>query len=59
MSEEMLLITSKTKTALQSTGLKVSSNCLQKINEVVHELVKNAQRRCKENGRKTIKDCDF
>ena len=59
MSEEMLLVTSKTKTALQSTGLKVSSNSLEKINEIVHELVKTAQRRCKENGRKTIKDYDF
>ena len=40
---EMLLVGSKTKEALKSTGLNVSSEALEKLNEKVHQLVKEAQ----------------
>ncbi|MCP4914689.1 MAG: hypothetical protein GY909_16350 [Oligoflexia bacterium] len=59
MSKEMLLVGSKTKEALKSTGLNVSGEALDKLNEKVHALVKDAQERCVANGRKTVKATDF
>ena len=56
---EMLLVGSKTKEALKSTGLNVSGEALEKLNEKVHALVKDAQDRCVANGRKTVKATDF
>lgn len=56
---EMLLVGSKTKEALKATGLNVSGEALDKLNEKVHELVKDAQDRCVANGRKTVKASDF
>ncbi len=56
---EMLLISSKTKEALKSSGLNVSSEAIGQFNEKVHRMVKEAQERCTANGRKTIKACDF
>lgn len=55
----MLLVGSKTKDALKSTGLNVSGDALDSLNEKVHALVKDAQARCKANGRKTIRGTDF
>ena len=57
--KEMLLVGSKTKEALKSTGLNVSGEALDKLNEKVHLLVKDAQDRCVNNGRKTVKATDF
>lgn len=56
---DMLLVGSKTKEALKSTGLNVSGEALEKLNEKVHQLVKDAQDRCVNNGRKTVKATDF
>ena len=56
---EMLLVGSKTKEALKSTGLNVSSEALERLNEIVHAMVKEAQERCVNNGRKTVKATDF
>ena len=56
---EMLLVGSKTKEALKATGLNVSGEALEKLNERVHQLVKDAQSRCTSNGRKTVKATDF
>lgn len=57
--KEMLLVGSKTKEALKSTGLNVSSEALEKLNEKVYALIKEAQERCVNNGRKTVKATDF
>ncbi len=57
--EEMLLIGSKTKDALKSTGLNVSGDALDKLNERVHQMLKDAQLRCTANGRKTVRGSDF
>ena len=56
---EMLLVGSKTKEALKSTGLNVSSEALERLNEKVHTMVKEAQEICVNNGRKTVKATDF
>ncbi len=57
--KEMLLVGSKTKEALKGTGLNVSGDALDKLNERVHALVKEAQERCEANGRKTVRSSDF
>lgn len=59
MAKEMLLVGSKTKEAIKATGLNASSDALEKLNEVVHRLVKEAQERCTANGRKTVRGSDF
>jgi histone H3/H4 len=56
---EMLLVGSKTKEALKSAGLNVAGDALEKLNEKVHTLVKEAQERCVANGRKTVRGSDF
>lgn len=58
-TKEMLLVGSKTKEALKSGGLNVSSDALDKLNERVHAMVKDAQDRCSANGRKTVRPSDF
>lgn len=57
--QEMLLVGSKTKEALKATGLNVSGEALDRLNERVHNLIKDAQERCTANGRKTVKATDF
>jgi len=57
--KEMLLVSSKTKEALKSTGLNVSGEALEKLNDRVYAIVKDAQDRCVANGRKTVKASDI
>ncbi|MFZ9001314.1 MAG: hypothetical protein ACO20H_08415 [Bacteriovoracaceae bacterium] len=56
---EMLLVGSKTKDAIKAAGLNVASDALDALNEKVHNLVKNAQDRAVNNGRKTVRATDF
>lgn len=56
---EMLLVGSKTKEALKDGGLNVGGDALEKLNEKVHLMLKEAQERCTANGRKTIRASDF
>ncbi|MFZ8934625.1 MAG: hypothetical protein ACO2ZP_12085 [Bacteriovoracaceae bacterium] len=56
---EMLLVGSKTKDAIIAAGLNVDSDALDALNEKVHNLVKNAQDRAVNNGRKTVRATDF
>lgn len=57
--KEMLLVGSKTKEALKGKGFNVSSDTLAAMNEHVYWLVDQAQKRCKANGRKTIRPYDI
>ncbi len=57
--KEMLLVGSKTKDALKDGGLNVGGDALEKLNEKVHQMVKEAQERCIANGRKTVRATDF
>ena len=57
--QEMLLVGSKTKEALKATGLNVSGEALERLNQRVHNMIKDAQERCTANGRKTVKATDF
>lgn len=60
--KEILVVGSKTKTALKGTGkntFNVSSDTLEAINELVYQAVEQAQKRCAANGRKTIRPYDI
>ena len=58
--KEMLIIGSKTKDALRSSGkYNVSSDALDALNAQVHWLIDQAQKRCSANGRKTIRNHDI
>ncbi len=57
--QEMLLVGSKTKEALKSSGLNVSSDTLEALNDYVYWAVNQAQGRCIANGRKTIRPYDI
>lgn len=60
--KEMLLVGSKTKEALKGSGkttYNVSSDALDALNEYVHWLVDQAQKKCTANGRKTIRSYDI
>ena len=59
MAKEMLLVGSKTKEAVKSSGLNVSGDALEALNDNVHALIKDAQKRCTSNGRKTVRGSDF
>ncbi|MCG8468434.1 MAG: hypothetical protein MJB57_09545 [Gemmatimonadetes bacterium] len=59
MAKDMLLVGSKTKDALKSSGLNVSGDALDALNDRVHDLIKDAQKRCTANGRKTVRPNDF
>ena len=56
---EMVLISSKTKEALKTTGLNVGGDALSGLNVKVHQLIADAQARCEANGRKTVRASDF
>ena len=58
-TKEMLLVGSKTKEALKGEGFNVSSDTLEAMNEYVYWLVEQAQKRCEQNGRKTIRPYDI
>lgn len=57
--KEMLLVGSKTKEAIKGEGLNMASDALEKLNERVHLMVKDAQERAIANGRKTVRAGDF
>lgn len=57
--KEMLLVGSKTKEAIKASGLNVSSDALERLNDEVHRMVLDAQKRCESNGRKTVRGTDF
>ena len=60
--KEVLIVGSKTKTALKGSGKKtfnVSAEALDALNEYVYQIVEQAQKRCEANGRKTIRPYDI
>lgn len=60
--KEVLIVGSKTKVALKGSGkttFNVSSDTLDALNELVYQVVDQAQKRCAANGRKTIRPYDI
>lgn len=57
--KEMLLVASKTKDALKGDDYNVSTEAIEALNDYVYWIVEQAQKKCKANGRKTIKPYDI
>ena len=58
-SGEMLLVGSKTKTALKEHGVNVSGDALDSLNGVIYWSLEQAAERAAANGRKTVRGHDF
>jgi hypothetical protein len=56
---EVLVIASKMKDAIRSQGCNVSSDVVDALSGKIHEMIKAAVGRCKDNGRKTVRGYDF
>lgn len=56
---ENVIVTSKVKEAVKSLDLRLSSDVPDALNEKVHDLLKAAANRAKENGRSTLRASDL
>lgn len=56
---EMLLVGSKTKTALKGYGVNVAGDAVDGLNGVVYWYIDQAAKRAQANGRKTVRAHDF
>ena len=53
---ELLVVRSKIK---EQTNLNVAGDFADALSDEVNKIVKRAEKRAKENGRKTLKPCDI
>jgi histone H3/H4 len=58
LARELLVVESKVRQLLPE-GIRLSSDALEGLNELVKQAVKKAIERCQANGRKTIIKEDF
>lgn len=56
---EVLVVASKIKDAIKTEGCNTASDAVDAISAKVAKMVKEAADRAKENGRKTVRACDF
>lgn len=57
--KEIVIVGSKMKDAIRSSGCNVAGDAIEFLNEKVHALLQGAVARAKENGRKTVRGYDF
>lgn len=57
--KEVLVIASKAKAALKKNKLNVASDALEGLNNLIYWHIEQAAKRCKNNGRKTVRAHDF
>jgi histone H3/H4 len=58
-TQEMLLVSSKTKAALKEMDVNVAGDALDALNGLVYWHVEQAANRANANGRKTVRGHDF
>jgi histone H3/H4 len=56
---EILVVTSKVKEAIKAEDCNTASDAVDALSAKVSKMVKEAAARAKENGRKTVRACDF
>ncbi|MEK6958709.1 MAG: hypothetical protein AABW59_01545 [archaeon] len=56
---EVLVVASKIKDAIKAEGCNTAGDAVDAISVKVAKMVKDAAARAKENGRKTVRACDF
>ena len=59
MSEETLIVASKSKCAISAQGCNTGGDAVEGLNAWVHWLIGQATARAKANGRKTVRAHDF
>jgi histone H3/H4 len=56
---EIVIVGSKMKDAIRSSGCNVAGDAIEFLNEKVHAMIQGAVKRAQENGRKTVRGYDF
>ena len=56
---EMLVVASKVKEALKAEDCNTAGDAVDALSAEVAKMLKKAAARAKENGRKTVRACDF
>lgn len=59
MSKETLVVGSKVKDFIKEEELRTDGDLIDALSEKVSEMLKGAMKRCKENGRSTVRPCDL
>jgi histone H3/H4 len=58
-STEILIVGSKMKDAIRSSGCNVAGDAIEHLNAKVHAILADAVKRAQDNGRKTVRGYDF
>ncbi len=56
---EVLVVASKVKDAIKEEDCNTASDVVDALSGKVAKMIKDAAARAKENGRKTVRACDF
>lgn len=59
MSKETLVVGSKVKDFIKEEDLRTDGDLIDALSEKVSEMLKAGMKRCKENGRSTVRPCDL
>ena len=59
MSKENLVVGSKVKDFIKEEELRTDGDLIEALSEKVSEILKAGMKRCKENGRSTVRPCDL
>ncbi len=59
MTKENLVVGSKVKDFIKEEELRTDGDLIEALSEKVSEILKAGMKRCKENGRSTVRPCDL
>lgn len=59
MSKENLVVGSKVKDLIKESELRSDGDLVEALSDKVEGMLKEAMKRCKENGRSTVRPCDL
>ena len=59
MSKETLVVGSKIKDKIKEGDLRTDGDLIEALSDKVDEMLNLAMKRCKENGRSTVRPCDL
>ena len=59
MSNENLVVGSKVKDFIKEEDLRTDGDLVEALSMKVAEILKAGMKRCKENGRSTVRPCDL
>ena len=59
MGKETLVVGSKIKDLIKESDLRTDGDLIDALSIRVEDILKEAMKRCKENGRSTVRPCDL